>query len=112
MKTSEILIKAKSLIDTPDKWLTEEYADGEGCFCSLGAIAFAEANTDNYSEVAFTKNWENDRPALLLNKAVNRNDHCEETFATYNDHSSHEQVMTAFDKAIQLALEEESKDAN
>jgi hypothetical protein len=37
----ENLIKAKALIDTPDKWSKGGLIDNNGCLCSLGAIAVA-----------------------------------------------------------------------
>lgn len=110
MKTSENLIKAKALIVNPDKWVKENFSLYSDCFCALGAIAFAEAN-EKWDDCTFVKDWMSNKPENFLRKAVEL-ENSRESFAAYNDSHTHEQVMTAFDKAIQLALEEESKDAN
>lgn len=109
MKTSEILIKAKSLIDTPEKWTTETLArnsakkpvgfDSEEavCFCSLGALhrIFEDMGDEN--------------SALHFNKSKNylRMGTQHQFIAHFNDDATHEEVMVAWDKAIELAKADE-----
>lgn len=96
MKSSEVLIQAKSLIESPDNWVQGVYSKNsedrvvhflapDACkFCSLGAIARVEkydyTPAKNYLE-------------KVMNKSV----------IEYNDEFEHEDVKQAFDKAIELA---------
>lgn len=99
MKTSEILIKAKALINNPDKWMQGDYTDGNNCFCSLGAIAEVTG--------AYPCDVSNLKAAITLREVVADSDRFQasaENFAAYNDRSNHEEVMQAFDKAINLCV--------
>lgn len=110
MTVKETLIAAKALIDTPDKWTTKGFArDAKGtllhwgdnwetatCWCSAGAIYAVD--TDQVSAVReFARavlpkvdaNWDDE----LLDKLV----------GDWNDNHTHEEVMAAFDKAIEAA---------
>lgn len=95
MKTSEVLTKAKTLIENPENWMQGDYTDGKGCFCSLGAIA--------EWEVGFWKG-ESKAASVLLEVVSGSGLLPHDTFAVYNDRSTHAEVMEAFDKAIALSL--------
>jgi hypothetical protein len=85
----EALVKAKSLIDTPEKWIQGDakvkYADGSCRYCSVGAIYEINSKGMVYLRSA------------LIN--INGGD----SVATYNDNHTHEEVMALWDKAIELA---------
>jgi len=106
MKTSEFLRKAKSLIDTPDKWTQGTYAaDRNGipvipdsaaaqCFCSLGALWRQD-----------TSSWATHQKGHLL-EAMGGN------IAKFNDTRTHAEVMAAWDLAIAAAEAGEAKKIN
>ena len=103
MKTSEFLRKAKSLIDTPDKWTQGEFAtDRNGtpvdpdsaaaqCFCSLGAL------------------WRQDTIYWATSQRVHLLEAMGGNIAQFNDNHSHAEVMSAWDKAIAAAEAGEAK---
>lgn len=107
MKTSDVLIQAKALIATPETWIKNDYtrtlADGTQCFCSLGAIQ----HVMNPDDVAFMDcDWSrgNNEPHKLLCDVNVADGFQHLTFADFNDHHTHSEVMEAFDKAIERAL--------
>lgn len=110
MKTSEILIKAKELIANPVYWTQGDYSkevNGVTCFCSLGAIGQVlfkdlDSGVTWYGEVTGTQ------AADLLKAVVGCEIRTGETFAPYNDSHTHDEVMEAFDKAIDLAKAKEA----
>lgn len=101
-----ILIAARALIDTPEKWTQDKLARNESgwfvppkspeavCFCGEGAIIRAACDLRNPYGA----------PAALLQlcRAVKK-----ELFYEYNDHPRRKrsQIMAAFDKAIAAAGE-------
>ena len=104
MKTSEILIAAKALIDEPGKWtqgatarcqegwLVYYSGDEAVCFCSLGAL-FRTLNRESVED------WET--PEELLKES------CDQPIGLFNDTHSHPEVMQMWDRAIELAKAEE-----
>lgn len=102
MKLSEQLKAAKALIEKPENWLQGKYSDKNGiqestCFCSVGAIHRVLGNGAHAP----------DRNALT--QAVGKvmgTDYTDVT--TYNDTHSHAEVMTMWDKAINLLEAEEA----
>ena len=108
MKTSEILIAAKALIDEPGKWTqgaaardangraieAEEPYSAAVCFCSIGAL---DASTQD----CFTAFIDGKR---FLKKAISLRD-----VVYFNDtHThTHAEVMQMWDRAIELAKAEE-----
>lgn len=104
MKTSEILIAAKALIDTPEKWTRGSFArDSENyhvdfyskdavCYCSLGALYKSQQGIHSL-EAALAKRH--------LWYAAG------ESIAEYNDTHTHPEVMAVWDKAIELAKKDE-----
>ena len=94
MTTREILIAARALIDTPEKWTQFESArniNGVGChprspdavcFCTLGAID--RACQDDL----------NDYKALQTLQSIVG------MVANFNDSHTHAEVLAAFDEAI------------
>lgn len=100
MKTSEVLTKAKALIENPENWMQGDYSNKNGtCFCSLGAIAKV-LDVCNFNDHV-------DHFTLALEEVVKDSEKFQtpnENFAAYNDRSTHAEVMEAFDKAIALSL--------
>lgn len=98
LSVKEILIKAKALIDTPEKWIKDVYFRKVGennCYCALGAIC----------EVSGLLSYHiSSSPAGKHLKSV-VDEHLQEgqSFAVYNDEHTHAEVMAAFDKAIETA---------
>lgn len=98
MNTHEILIAAKALIDTPDKWIKGRYAatasgqtigpdeKAATCFCSMGAIHRISENFDDASRavIALEKNIPSDLGII-----------------SFNDYKTHAEVMAMFDRAIE-----------
>ena len=109
MKPSELLTKAKAVIADPKHWAQGQYAkDAKGhpvgpaepdavCWCSVGVLEKVAHEEDTYS-TRFAAMW------YLLDVSVEcgYND-----ISDFNDNSSHETVMKAWDKAIKLAKEDE-----
>lgn len=95
MSVKENLIKAKALIDTPEKWGRGEYVKNE-CFCAIGALAEALGVNPVSSGLTMSKEYE----ALL--GAV------PDTFYgvwRYNDaeDTTHSDIMALYDRAIAAA---------
>lgn len=114
MKPSEILIKAKSLIDTPQKWTQGEYAKSEKgrrvqptspratCFCSVGAVLRATGSKDEFFWMI--DNEQREEAIDILSEAMNV-----EHVPLFNDTHTHAEVMAAWDEAIKLAKEKENE---
>ena len=108
MKPSELLTKAKALIADPKHWTQGWYArNAEGqvvgpnaphavCWCSIGAIDKAA-----YEETTYSTNLAATRYLAEVSEE------CGYNIFEFNDNSSHETVMKAWDKAIKLAKEDE-----
>lgn len=100
MKTVDVLVKAKELIQDPTKWMQGDFTnDDQTCFCGLGAVAKAMNLTFAYEVV------DCEASKLLKSAAMAFDPHHnpDTTFAPFNDSHSHTEVMQAFDKAIYLA---------
>ena len=102
METKEILQKARDLITDPDKWTQKAYAkDSKGmtvslwskeatCWCALGALY--SFNEDGIFELP------GDTHSRLQ-------DHAGRDIVSFNDNSTHAEVLAAYDRAIE-SLEE------
>ena len=109
MKPSELLTKAKAVIADPKHWAQGWYAkdaDGEDvevdalhavCWCSLGALKKV-AHEENTNGACF---------AAAGYLAVVSDEYGYSGVTDFNDNSSHEAVMKAWDEAIELAKEDE-----
>ena len=111
MKPSELLTKAKAVIADPKHWAQGWYAkDAKGqsvgprkpdavCWCSLGALEKVAYEEDTYKTCLAATGY-------LFKVSAE----CGYIGIPYfNDNSSHEAVMKAWDKAIKLAKEEENE---
>ena len=108
MKTSKFLLTAKKFIDAPEKWTQGSDArteDGIGvsarsiravCYCSVGALQKLHDPIDFYDD---TNRHEMAAYKYLRIAMRNRN------IAEFNDCHTHAEVMAAWDKAIQLAID-------
>ena len=114
MKTSEILRAAKAVIEDQEHWIQGTYGrrsrsskdhllgnDPEAtCWCSMGAIQKVTNSESDY------------RMELFLNDVVRKV--TKDPFMgiiRYNDHHTHAEVMKMFDRAIEMAEEEEKNAA-
>lgn len=118
-----ILTRAKSFIDTPEKWHKGDWQNETGnCFCTMGAIVKA-LDMDICSVIsmdyATTKATVHEHPATLaLRTAIGIKDDDDAirsfdefgSVASWNDkeHRTHDEVMKAFDKAIANASQSEA----
>lgn len=105
MKNSEILKQAKQLIINPQNWMQGDWCNEDRtCFCGLGAVTKVVSPDFNmYSGLC-------DGPDNYLYQSalqLDPNHDPKTTFAPYNDSHTHEEVLHAFDVAIQLAEAEE-----
>lgn len=99
MKTVDVLVKAKELIQDPAKWMQGDFTnDDQTCFCGLGAIA--QVSSLDYHQVNSS-----DAGNYLRQAAISLDDYHdpEHSFAQFNDSHSHTEVMQAFNTAIRLA---------
>jgi hypothetical protein len=101
----DVLVKARELIATPDRWIKENIARDKPesrewiypnhpaatCWCSVGAICAAEG---------LEGMWSDTRSIKALKKVLGTDDVSE-----WNDapERTHDEVLAAFDKAIALA---------
>ena len=109
MKPSELLIKAQAVIADPEHWTQDWYAhNAEGqdvgpstpdavCWCSLGALEKVA-----YEENTYAARFAATRCLFEVSAECGYSG-----IADFNDNSSHEAVMKAWDKAIKLAKEDE-----
>ena len=110
MKISDVLIKAKTLIQDPENWTQGVLARDNlyepvpatsrnaVCFCTYGAVdrALGLENSIQYHEV--TRLLRKVCAAISGSSMV----------AVYNDTHTHPEVLALFDKAIELAKESET----
>ena len=108
MKPSELLTKAKAVIADPKHWTQDVYAkDAKGystgpaepnavCWCSIGAIEKVAHEEGTYST----------RFSATRYLVVVSDKYGYSGITDFNDNSSHEAVMKAWDKAIKLAKED------
>ena len=109
---TEILVKAKKLIEDYEHWTTHTLArdgKGKGCdplsneacsFCSLGAIV----NVTQASKYVADRSSYYDEAVELLRLAMYPNNYNEFRFiGDFNDKHSHEEVLDAYDKAIAMS---------
>ena len=111
MKPSEFLIKAKAVIADPKHWTQGRYAqDAEGqdvgpakpdavCWCSVGAL----------SKVAYEENAHGARFEATKYLAEVAVEYGYNGIPNFNDSSSHEAVMKAWDEAVKRAKEDENE---
>lgn len=113
MKTSEILIAAKALIENPENWVRGDYArpakdssdsiygnDPKAtCFCSLGALQRINNDEDHC-----TTGHE-----YLHHVAMTGYD---KSIVDVNDEHDHQEVMALWDKAIEKAKQDEDRNDN
>ncbi len=109
MKPSELLTKAKAVIADPKHWTQGWYAkDAEGqpvgpresyavCWCSLGALDKVAHEENTYKTCLAATGYLFEASAECGYIGI----------PYFNDNSSHEAVMRAWDKAIKLAKEDE-----
>ena len=116
MMPSEILRAAKAVIENPENWTKEVYAkankeggsndhllgheEGATCWCSVGALQRVMN-----SELV----WSLERRLGEAARALTQDNF--ETAVHYNDNRTHAEVMQMFDRAIEMAEEEEKNAA-
>lgn len=100
---SQILREARALIDAPEKWvgggdLSKGAIDGPDTFCAAYACG-NRGNSDNDRARTYLETAIGLSPTGMMSRLGAWNDAPERT---------HAEVMTAFDKAIELAEHEEA----
>lgn len=105
MKESERLRAAKRLIENPENWLQEVYADEDDislatCFCSLGAVKKVRGELADSPDANPTTKYLSLAVADLSSWRL---------VESFNDNSRHAEVMAMWDLAIELAEKDESK---
>lgn len=97
----KLLQDARNLISKPENWTQEDFAkkvDGSGtyyrndeavCWCSLGALTKVSPPVEDSQTKKHAK--------LLLREAMDG------PIAMFNDSHTHEEVLAAWDKAIEAA---------
>ena len=118
MKAVDYLVEGRKLIDNPDNWTTEEMARARDgfpvdvcaqeavCWCSEGALENAYWRlTPDYDRQPY-----NEAIAILADAAKDTGDviggPAESVVNTYNDASSHGEVLAVWDRAIAMAKAE------
>ena len=105
---SEVLEKAKELINTPHKWARGGYA-----YCGMRHVSFEYPNANRFCSIGAIK-----RASLELDvqpyQAQSRLDETSFDLSgyctiTFNDTKNHRDVMRLFDEAIRQALQAEGK---
>ena len=103
----KLLKDARNLIAKRENWTQDNFAktaDGNGvysksdeavCWCSLGALTWVSLPDEDKQVRKLAK--------LLLRKAM------DSPIAIFNDSHTHEEVLAAWDKAIELAKAAESE---
>jgi hypothetical protein len=127
MKVSQFLREAKNLIDTPEKWVQGVLAAGRdsqqvqpsskfACrFCSIGAVDRALFDLIDHS---VPKHVIGVRAKIFLMKATRQiigavaGSGDISLVSKFNDSQSHAEVMRLWDLAIQMAEEEEAREAS
>ncbi len=89
LKTKKILIKARTLIDSPEKWIQGNFCNTEEtCFCLVGALNFAYPG----SNISGARMLIKDAAGLGISGSI----------PNWNDAPgrTHAEVMEVLDKAI------------
>lgn len=99
MSASAVLRAARKLIETRERWAHGPAELNGGRHCSVTAICFQGRLTEDES-------WR------LLRRAISGTDY-DPTISVWNDapERTHEEVLAAFDRAIELAEAEEGAQA-
>lgn len=114
---SEFLIKAKALIDSPEKWTQGAFArdnagyevpslDSSACrFCSGGAIL-----RTCYQLIPDEKNSkQKENIVIFMLESLNTEFQPNKSITSFNDNNTFEDVMLWWDNAIETAKEQEKK---
>lgn len=110
MTPLEILQVSRSLINHPSKWVIKQLEDDFGRRCSLGAIRHVATRDPITAQVQWfggqvlaATDYLAEGMGLSHLAQVDRL----EAIADWNDSHTHEQVMAAWDRAIELAKADE-----
>ncbi len=105
MNTKEILIAAKALIDTPDKWSQDNFVDekdGKVCYCMAGAVLTAQGAEKGALADSFNNDFWANNALIALSKSLPGPASLDSRIPFFNDceETTHKEVMQAFDHAI------------
>jgi hypothetical protein len=89
MEPKEILIRARKLIDHPDKWIKGMFTFGGG-YCAVGALFKAGIDRCGIE-------WDKNPAYLALVKSTGTEPG---EVGRFNDTHTHAEVLAAFDRAI------------
>ncbi len=103
MTTRDVLVKARALIATPDRWIKGRYERkrrGRKCYCAAGTLAAAAPTA---SDRAWITAWKCLHQAVgVVEGEEKRNCSTPTSIENWNDdpERTHAEVLAAFDKAI------------
>jgi len=93
MTPQEVLEGARELIETPQQWMGGGLTNGKGRYCAIGAISkFATGECGYYTAPEAER---------ILSSVMGFDE--EDMIPSFNDSSSHDCVLAAFDAAIEVA---------
>ena len=106
MNTVEVLVVARAKVDTPEKWITNQY-DRDDAYCAVGACMAAAGYDMTNLSASYEQSCVKSIALCYLEKVVGHN------VVTWNDAKgrTHAEVLAAFDKAIELARAEQAAGA-
>lgn len=114
MSALQALRNGRAKITRPEDWCKGRMyinkADGGMAFCSLGAM-YSEMATHDYSAQECLATEMYLARAVYLEMGMTMDRVWNNIVSSYNDHSTHSQVLAMWDKAIELALQDEQKQA-
>jgi len=98
MSVKENLIRAKALIDTPEKWGKDFYYEQDGCLCVVGALGKAMGISASGGQFC-------DSLVRALNAELPESAPIRNHLPAFNDHpdTTHADIMALFDRAIAAA---------
>lgn len=95
--TTRILREARAKIQDPADWVRGSWYGASRGYCAAGAVAAAVTG----NPAPYSLHWQSDdaRPARELLESV-----VGSCVYAFNDRSTHNEVLAAFDRAIELAV--------
>jgi hypothetical protein len=114
-QTTKDLIAAKAKIDSPEKWCQgSSYKPHTHQYCSMGAVASLYRNVILGPFISFERASLGDirrygNAACILRKVVCKRN-VKYNPVSFNDNSTHEEVMKWWDEAIAYSMQKDNKE--
>jgi hypothetical protein len=100
LSTREVLVRARKLIENPERWTRGSFCDGAGRYCAAGSLLRQHLRRDPRSRGENPVLTPGYSELLAGMKAVDPFDGGFWTVPSWNDSHSHAEVLAAFDAAI------------